>query len=117
MFGISSFEFLVILLVALVVVGPEKMPGIIRRATRLLSDFRRVKTDFHRSVNLELANLELAEQSPKKQSAAEAALPEPAQTPEQTDDQAPAQPSDQSSTPPPDAEKGAPAPAPKDGHP
>ncbi|MDR1125000.1 MAG: twin-arginine translocase TatA/TatE family subunit [Deltaproteobacteria bacterium] len=73
MFGISSFEFLVILLVALLVVGPDKMPGIIRRFTRLVSEFRRMKTDFHRTVNLELANLELAEQAPKKQPVAEAA--------------------------------------------
>lgn len=81
MFGISSFEFLVILLVALVVVGPDKMPGIIRRVTKLVSEFRRVKTDFHRTVNLELANLELAEQSPKKQPLAEGAKPEPAERP------------------------------------
>jgi sec-independent protein translocase protein TatB len=59
MFGISSLEFLVIILVAIVVVGPEKMPGIMRTVAKMLSEFRRVKTDFHRIMNLELASMDL----------------------------------------------------------
>ena len=55
MFGISSLEFLLILLVAVVALGPEKLPGIMRTVARVLSEFRKVKTDFHRAMNLELA--------------------------------------------------------------
>ncbi|MDR2826062.1 MAG: twin-arginine translocase TatA/TatE family subunit [Deltaproteobacteria bacterium] len=59
MFGISSLEFLVVLLVAIVVVGPEKMPRIMRTVAKMFSEFRKVKTDFQRIMNLELANMDL----------------------------------------------------------
>jgi sec-independent protein translocase protein TatB len=64
MFGISSTELLIILLVGVVVVGPEKMPAIMRTLARMLAEFRRVKTDFHRFMNFELARLE--EKNPPK---------------------------------------------------
>jgi sec-independent protein translocase protein TatB len=114
MFGISSFEFLVILLVALLVVGPDKMPGIIRRFTRLVSEFRRMKTDFHRTVNLELANLELAEQAPKKQPVAEAAPIEPVEPNKPIGADEPAEPvAGQPDRPPYEAEMPAPDAAPE----
>ncbi|MDR1242052.1 MAG: twin-arginine translocase TatA/TatE family subunit [Deltaproteobacteria bacterium] len=58
MFGISSTELLVILLVAIVAVGPEKMPRVMRAAGKMFLEFRRLKTDFQRIMNMELANLE-----------------------------------------------------------
>jgi sec-independent protein translocase protein TatB len=76
MFGISSTELLVILLVAVVAVGPEKMPSIMRTLARMLAEFRRVKTDFHRLMNLELANLE--EKKALKPEAPPNFAPEPA---------------------------------------
>jgi sec-independent protein translocase protein TatB len=65
MFGISPLEFIVVLLVAVVVVGPEKMPRIMRTLAKMFSEFRRVKTDFHRIMNLELANMENPKQPQK----------------------------------------------------
>jgi sec-independent protein translocase protein TatB len=68
-------ELLVILLVAVVVVGPEKMPSIMRTLAKMLAEFRRVKTDFHRLMNLELANLE--QKNPPKPEAQPDPGPEP----------------------------------------
>lgn len=67
MFGIGTTEFLVILLVAVLVLGPEHLPKIMRTVTKVMSDFRRVSTDFQRTINLE-ANQEewQREQAAKK---------------------------------------------------
>ena len=66
MFGIGSSEFLVILLVAVVVLGPEHLPRIMRTFNKVMGDVRRVSTDFQRTLNLE-ANQEeyLREQAAK----------------------------------------------------
>lgn len=53
MFGIGSTEFLVIILVAILVLGPEHLPRIMRTVQKFMSDFRRVSTEFQRAVNLE----------------------------------------------------------------
>lgn len=67
MFGIGTSEFLVILIVGVLVLGPEHLPKIMRTLTKVMSDFRRVSTDFQRTINLE-ANQEewKREQSTKK---------------------------------------------------
>ena len=53
MFGISSFEFLVILVVGLLVLGPERLPKLLRLAARAASELRRVTVDLQRSINLD----------------------------------------------------------------
>ena len=53
MFGIGTFEFLVIILVAVLVLGPEHLPRVMRTVTKVMSDFRRINTDFQRAINLE----------------------------------------------------------------
>ena len=53
MFGIGTTEFLVIIVVAILVLGPEHLPRIMRTFTKVMSDFRRVSTDFQRTINLE----------------------------------------------------------------
>lgn len=53
MFGIGTTEFLVILLVGVLVLGPEHLPRIMRTVTKIMSDFRKVSTDFQRTINLE----------------------------------------------------------------
>lgn len=62
MFGIGSFEFLVILLVGVIVLGPEKLPKVMRAFSKVMSEFRRVKTDLQRTMNAELAQQEYKEQ-------------------------------------------------------
>jgi sec-independent protein translocase protein TatB len=53
MLGIGPTEFLVIIIVAVLVLGPEHLPRIMRTFTRIMSEVRRVSTDFQRTLNLE----------------------------------------------------------------
>lgn len=74
MFGIGSTELLVIILVALVVLGPKSLTGITRSLGKAVGEFRRVSTEFQRTLNAEVD--QAAEDDRKK--AAEAAAPEAA---------------------------------------
>ncbi len=58
MFGIGSTELLVILVVALVVLGPKSLPGIAKTVGKVMGEFRRVTTDFQRTMNAEIAQEE-----------------------------------------------------------
>ena len=55
-------EIFVILLVGVMVLGPEHLPKLVRTLTRVMSDVRRVSTDFQRTINLE-ANAEEQKQA------------------------------------------------------
>ena len=46
MFGVSGVEFLVILLVALIVLGPEKLPDAVRKTGRVVGELRRMSNGF-----------------------------------------------------------------------
>ena len=103
MFGIGSTELLVILVVALIVLGPKSLPQIAKTIGKAMGEFRRVSTDFQRTMNLEMEQ----EEHDKRKKAAEkeyfsqemTAPPEPAAAPKtaaphtaQTVQAAPAQP-------------------------
>ena len=54
MFGsIGITELLIIFVVALVVIGPKRMPDLAKSLGRALRDFKRATSDFQDSVNLE----------------------------------------------------------------
>lgn len=55
MFGIGSTELLVILVVALIALGPKSLASVSRSLGKAMGEFRRVSTDFQRAVNLEAA--------------------------------------------------------------
>ena len=69
MFGIGSTELLVILLVALVVLGPKSLASVSRSLGKAMGEFRRVSTDFQRTLNAEVAS---EEEDEKQRKAAEA---------------------------------------------
>ncbi len=48
MFGIGTTELLVILAIALVVLGPKRLPELARSLGRGLAEFRRASTDLRR---------------------------------------------------------------------
>jgi len=73
MFGIGGTELLVILVVALIVLGPKSLPKLARTLGRTMGEFRRVSTEFQRTMNLEAAMEEEKEQA--KRAAAAAASP------------------------------------------
>jgi TatA/E family protein of Tat protein translocase len=70
MFGLGFTEILVILVVALLVFGPDRLPELARNLGRGLAEFRRASNDLRRSV------LEASEEPP----AAKAPPPLPAAT-------------------------------------
>lgn len=74
MFGIGSTELLVILLVALVVLGPKSLAGVSRSLGKAMGEFRRVSTDFQRTLNAEVAR----EEEEEKQRATATASAAPA---------------------------------------
>ena len=89
MFGIGSTELLVIILVALVVLGPKSLTGITRSLGKAVGEFRRVSTEFQRTLNAEVD--QAAEEDRKKAAgtAAPAATAEAAQAPRQTEQAGP----------------------------
>jgi TatA/E family protein of Tat protein translocase len=70
MFGLGFTEILVILIVALLVFGPDKLPELARNLGKGLAEFRRASSDLRRSV------LEAADE-PRPPPAPPAALPPP----------------------------------------
>jgi Tat protein translocase TatB subunit len=54
MFGLGFGEVLLILAVALIVVGPKKLPDLARGIARGLAEFRRATDDIQRTVQREL---------------------------------------------------------------
>lgn len=67
MFGIGSTELLVILVVALIVLGPRSLAGVSRTLGKAMGEFRRVSTDFQRALNVEVAQDDLREARRKKE--------------------------------------------------
>ena len=51
MFGIGMTELLVILIVALIVFGPTRLPELARSLGRAVGEFRRASTDLRHSFN------------------------------------------------------------------
>lgn len=70
MFGIGSTELLVILVVALIVLGPKSLATVSRSLGKVIGEFRRVSTDFQRSLNVEAAREEMREAEAKKTASA-----------------------------------------------
>ncbi len=54
MFGIGSTELIVILLVALVILGPKSLSQVAKTLGSLMGQFRRVSTEFQRTLNTEI---------------------------------------------------------------
>ncbi len=83
MFGIT--HWIIVLVIALVVFGPEKLPELARTLGRALAEFRRASSDFRRVIEDELYDIERQTRERERQAAAAAqasdgppALPEPA---------------------------------------
>jgi sec-independent protein translocase protein TatB len=67
MFGIGSTELIIILVVALLVLGPKKLPEIARTLGKGMAEFRRMSTDVKRTIEMEADRSEEAEKKKVKQ--------------------------------------------------
>jgi len=73
MFGIGSTELIVILVVALIVIGPAKLPEMAKSLGKALGEFRRVSTDVKRTIEMEA---EQADQKSRTDQAKKELFPE-----------------------------------------
>ena len=66
MFNLGGMEILVILVVALVVLGPDKLPKFMRSVGKSIGELRRVSTDFQRTLSTELESPEVKSSQPSR---------------------------------------------------
>ncbi len=64
-FGFSG-EIVFIMLLALILFGPRKLPEIARQMGKFMADFRRASSDFQNQIHEEIRKLELEEADPTK---------------------------------------------------
>jgi len=69
-FGIGGSEFVIIALVALFIFGPERLPGAVKSAAKILHDVRRwttkARSDLTDTLGPEFENFDLADLNPKR---------------------------------------------------
>ncbi len=67
-------EMIFIFLLALVVVGPKRLPELARQLGKIVAEFKRASNEFKNQLETEMMNIELDERA-KKQAEAANALP------------------------------------------
>ena len=76
MFGIGSTELIIILVVALLVLGPKKLPEIAKSLGKAMGEFRRMSTDVKRTIEMEA---DRSDEEEKKKKVKEELFPETSQ--------------------------------------
>ncbi len=71
MFGIGMPELIIILVLALIVIGPQKLPEMARSLGKGLGEFKRASNDFRRNMEEEAMAAEVKERMAKENTAKE----------------------------------------------
>lgn len=82
MFGIGMPELVIIMVIALVVMGPQKLPELARSLGKGLAEFKRASTDFKRSMDEEAGDAEEKQRPAREVAEKEVLEPVTAQEPE-----------------------------------
>ena len=69
-------EMLFIMLLALIVVGPKRLPGLMRELGKYMAEFKRASNEFRRQIEDEMLNIELEERAKKAKEAPQILPPE-----------------------------------------
>jgi Tat protein translocase TatB subunit len=83
-FGIGTTELILIMVVALLVLGPKKLPDMARSLGKGMAEFRRASNEFTRSLT---ASIEEPPPVPPPAPAAKPAAAEPPPAPTKRDDE------------------------------
>ena len=72
MFGIGMPELIIIFVIALIVIGPQKLPDLARSLGKGLAEFKRATEDFKQNIEEEAKALDEKEKPPQEAAAKEA---------------------------------------------